>query len=341
MKDLRILLKCMGFILVLIFSHILYSQDEFKEWKYSQDEFNEWKAPVDTTSHKNLYWLAGIMGITIMAGLLLRSSKGRKLRYFFLVSSVAILGFYRGACPCPVNGFQEMILFIPGITVHAFPILFFFLLVPITYFMGKVWCGWVCHLGALQELVHMQGKFHLLSSVPAQKIIKYIRVAVLILLVIQLLVTQTVLWKQVDPFKAIFNLYASGYMTWILVAILLASSILIYRPFCKTLCPVGLVLGWVSRIPGAAGIHISSGCKSCKLCSQACRSNAIRKIESSIHIQRDECIACGECMEACKVENGKRNTENGIRNTKYEIQNTTYEKQKKGGKGEGSVISFH
>lgn len=248
----------------------------------------------------NVYWLIGIMAFTIVAGLLSRSAKGRQFRLFFLMASVAIIGFYRSACPCPISGFQEVLLFSIGGALHPVRLLWFALLLPITYLFGKVWCGWICHLGALQELVNFNGRFNFLSSTRAQTIMRYSRILLLVILIVQLIITRTILWEDIDPFKAIFNLFASRNFTWILVALLLISSVLIYRPFCKTVCPVGLVLGWISRIPGASIIAAGPNCVGCKLCDHACRSNAITKTGPLVTYDKENCISCGDCIDSCK-----------------------------------------
>lgn len=318
----------------------IYGQEEFKEWNdtlmISQEEFNGLpdsslkstledtkhattttkglgsvagleetkKNPASDDGHKhdpvNLFWVLGIMASAVAAGFLSRSAKGRQLRLFFLIASVAIIGFYRSACPCPISGFQEVLLFSIGGPLHPVRLLWFALLLPITYLFGKVWCGWICHLGALQELVNFNGRFNFLSSPRAQIIMRYSRIILLIVLIMQLIISRTILWEDIDPFKAIFNLFASHNFTWILVALLIISSVLIYRPFCKTVCPVGLVLGWISRIPGASIIAASPNCVGCKLCDHACRSNAITKIGPIVTYDKENCISCGDCIDSCK-----------------------------------------
>lgn len=248
----------------------------------------------------NLYWVLGVMVSTVAAGILSRSVKGRKLRLFFLVGSISIIGFYHSACPCPISGFQELLLFGIGGQLHPVKVLWFVLLLPVTYVFGRVWCGWICHLGALQELLNFNGKFNFLSSPRAQSVMRYLRISILVILIIQLVITRTILWEEIDPFKAIFNLFASHTFTWILVALLLISSVLVYRPFCKSVCPVGLVLGWISRIPGASIIAATPQCVGCKLCTNACRSNAITRTGHDVSFDEQQCIACGECIDSCK-----------------------------------------
>lgn len=296
-----------------------FAQDEFKEWGQedttTQVEEKTSAATQDHAAtfsatprggqhrhqHENLYWLGATILLTAAAGVLVRFQRGRVLHPFFLAASVAVLGFYRGSCPCPVGGFQEGVLFLMGAGGRADWLWWIVVLLPLTYFFGKVWCGWVCHLGALQELLHRPGRFHFLASAGAQRVMRYVRIGVLVGLVAQLAITHNLWWKEVDPFKAAFNLMATNPISWILLGTLLVSSVLLFRPFCKTLCPVGLVLGWVSKLPYAAGIGAKPGCIGCKSCSGTCSSHALTWDQKTVVLDRQECIACGECLDACKL----------------------------------------
>lgn len=299
---------------------ILYAQEEFKEWGEdtaahteavtSPAQEGKGTPGVSSSRHhqgaghwgENTYWLAAVVAATVAAGVLVRFRRGRAARPFFLVASVAVLGFYRGGCPCPVGGFQEAVLFVMGAGGRAGWLWWFAVLLPLTYLLGKVWCGWVCHLGALQELLHRPGRFNFFSSARAQRVMRYMRIAVLVGLVAQLALTQHLWWKEVDPFKAAFNLMATNPVSWVLLGVLLVSSVLMYRPFCKTLCPVGLVLGWVGLLPRAAGIAGKSGCIGCRSCSGACSVHALTWDRKTVVLDRQECIACGECLDACKLQ---------------------------------------
>lgn len=298
----------------------LLAQDEFKEWVEDTAAPAEGgNAPVEegeaaaalrpVGQHRggghwseNVYWLAAVAGATAAAGVLVRSRRGRRTRPFFLVASVAVLGFYRGSCPCPVGGLQEGLLFVMGAGGRAGWLWWFAVLLPLTYFFGKVWCGWVCHLGALQELLHRPGRFRFWASVGAQRVMRYIRIGTLVALVAQLALTRHLWWKEVDPFKTAFSLMATNPVSWVLLVVLLVSSVLVYRPFCKTLCPVGLVLGWVGLLPRAAGIRGKAGCIGCRSCSGACSAHALTWDQKTVVLDRQECIACGECLDACKLQ---------------------------------------
>ncbi len=248
----------------------------------------------------DMRWPTSTLLFTILAGILVRYKKTRQLRALFLVASVAVFGFYRGGCPCSIQSLQNGVLFLLGSSGRWQSLLLFAGLIPVTYFFGRVYCGWICHLGALQEFIFKTSAFKLFQNERAQKIMRGIRIAALIILISQLLITQTNLYKEIDPFAIIFN-FSSEYATgWILVAIVVFSSAFLYRPFCKTVCPVGLTLGWISEIPGASVLGAKQNCNSCLLCHKSCDNNAITHENKISILQNQECIRCGECINGCR-----------------------------------------
>lgn len=280
-------------------------EDEFVEF----EEFNESSIECsgNCTSENSeginlssLYWVIGILGMTILAGILVKYKKTRNLRALFLVASLAILGFLRGACPCPISSFHNVILFGAGVEVPWQNLIWFLGLIPITYFFGRVYCGWICHLGAFQEFLFLPGKIKILQSEKAQKIMRGVRIGLLIVLILQIFITKTNIFKHYDPFKAAFNLFATNTLTWILLGIIIASSLFIYRPFCKTACPIGLILGWLSKIPGARIIGNNGSCTGCKTCDTTCQIRAITRDQNFSKLDNQECIACGNCMTSCR-----------------------------------------
>jgi len=274
-------------------------------------------------SNDLLYWVLGVLAATILAGIFVRFRILRPLRGAFLVAAVIILGFYRGACPCPIMSFQNVILAGLGEHVHWHHMLWFLGLIPITYLFGRVWCGWICHLGAIQEFLYLPGKVSILQNARSQMIMRYVRGTLIIVLIVQLILTKTNLFKEIDPFKVAFNLYSANMTGWILLALILVSSLFIYRPFCKTACPIGLVLGWITKIPGASVIGLKGKCVQCVSCNDACNIRAITRSRKFSVIENQECIACGECIDSCRQSGLKFVRKNRINNDKIVCKYTT------------------
>lgn len=237
-----------------------------------------------------------------LIGYLIKYNWFRKTRAFFLIGSLIYLGFVRGACPCMISSFQNSVLMIFGVPVAWESLLWFLALIPATYFFGKVWCGWLCHLGAFQEFIHRVSGVNFLSGRKTQKTLKIIQISVIVLWILQLLVTRTNIFCEYDPFKVAFNLLSPSWVGWALLAVLIVSSLLMHRPFCRTICPVGLILGWVSRIPGAKKLNKDTTCINCKMCSAECATKAMIYENKITTLNNEDCIMCGECMSSCKTK---------------------------------------
>ncbi len=278
--------------------------DEFDEFNENTDEFTEYSgdeppvidAPI---SYNRTIWAISILVFTILAGILVRFKKTRNLRSVFLLLSIVFLGFYRGG-PGVISSLQNTYLFILGLDHNWQAIILFLGLIPITYFFGRVFCGWLCYLGALQEFLYI-GRIKIFQTERAQKIMRIIRYVIFGILIIQLTFTQTILWNKIGPFKVAFNLFSPNITGYVLLGILLFSSLFIYRPFCKAVCPVGLILGWITKIPGASVIGINNTCSGCKTCNTSCKINAITRDDKISKLDNQECIMCGDCLSDCKT----------------------------------------
>jgi polyferredoxin len=330
------MLKTWIIFVSLLIAGISFAQDDFKPFNddtstQTTDEFSEFKEfNNDTAASCNgncatcpyaqlegnqtntidFSWGSIMMitiialSLTIIAGILVRFRKTRNYRMIFLLLGLGFFGFYNGACPCMISSFENTILFIRGVDVDWTTMLWFLGLIPLTYIFGRVWCGWVCHMGALQEfLFHPKAKAWLQKEKTAYYI-KFIRYVLLIALVLQLLIMGEIFWCKIDPFKAIFNInlnYNYEIISGILVALLLLTSIFSYRPFCRTICPIGITLGWVSAIPGSSILgYKKTACTSCKNCNDSCDINAIMRRKRTSYLDNKECIACGNCIDSCQ-----------------------------------------
>ncbi|MBT4500450.1 MAG: 4Fe-4S binding protein [Gemmatimonadetes bacterium] len=254
---------------------------------------------VEPWNHQGLRVAVGALLATLLAGVLVRYERARQWRTLLLLTSLITLGFWLGGCPCPISSFQNTILRGLGGEGCWYSMVWFLGLIPITYLFGKVWCGWICHLGALQEFLHASNRLAFLRGERAQQVMRWMRYVLFAALLLQLFITRENLFIHVDPFKVAFNMrsfYATG---WILLGLLLVSSLYIYRPFCRSVCPVGLVLGWVSRLPGALRLAANDDCRSCRRCASACQ---VQAIDGDIQVKNGDCIMCGTCLDSCKWE---------------------------------------
>jgi len=100
----------------------------------------------------------------------------------------------------------------------------------------------------------------------------------------------------IDPFQLFsFN------FTWAIAlfsVVVLVASLFVYRPWCRVLCPFGLV-GWLVEQVRLMRPRIKrDACKQCKLCVKACPSGAMADFYADAKLHAD-CFACGACIAAC------------------------------------------
>ena len=70
------------------------------------------------------------------------------------------------------------------------------------------------------------------------------------------------------------------------------------RLFCNTICPVGSLLGLLSRFAFFRIVLNDARCNSCGLCEKACKSQCIDSKEKFIDSSR--CVVCFNCLKRCK-----------------------------------------
>ena len=201
--------------------------------------------------------------------------KSRSRRGLFLLSifSVAFFGFYRRGCICPVGSTQNVMAatFIPDVGVSAIIVSFFVLPLLFSLFFGRVFCASVCPLGAMQELVAIAP---IRISPALERVLGLGKYLYLGLATLGVATGAGFLICRYDPFVGIWRMGHSFNMLLAGGAILLL-GVFVARPYCRFLCPYGVLLGWMSRF---SKWHLDippSPCVSCRLCEDSCPYNAI------------------------------------------------------------------
>lgn len=73
------------------------------------------------------------------------------------------------------------------------------------------------------------------------------------------------------------------------------------RLWCNTLCPVGTLLGIISRF-SVFRIEINNDtCVDCKACAKTCKSNTIDNT-NNYKVDHSRCVSCYNCIDACKFD---------------------------------------
>lgn len=191
------------------------------------------------------------------------------------------------------------------------------LLTVIGTFFGRLICGFLCPFGLIQDLLHKIPFPRKIRKLPGERYWRCLRFVLLGVFVILLPMLVHNLLGIGDPWfckyicpvgtleagipLVILNPELQGAIGWQyvwkigLLVLILVASVVIYRPFCRYLCPLGAVYGLFNRF-AIYRYHIDhEKCVECGACQTACKLDIpVWKKPNSI-----DCIRCGECRNAC------------------------------------------
>ena len=164
---------------------------------------------------------------------------------------------------------------------------------------AKLFCGWVCPFGALQEIVNR-------IPVPSGekiklpfKILNSIRILIFAISLVMVIATGSDLYTYhsvLNPFE-LFDWHFELVLA-VLVGAVLIASVFVYRPFCYLVCPVGL-LTWMLEHVSIFRVRIDrEKCNDCKKCILKSPCPSVKAIMDGDTL-RPDCHACGVCIDAC------------------------------------------
>lgn len=234
-------------------------------------------------------------------GFILHLRKAYSLRVPLLVVSLIMTGFYLGGCPCPVGAWYYLL----SANKDIFGLVLLLLLIPFVFalFRGRIFCGWMCPIGAIQELLKAKN-INWEFAPGTDKLLRKLKYLLLIVFSLATLWTGINYWSHFEPFKSLFN-FSGTTISIVLLIIVLGWSIVLGRPFCRYFCPLGAILALTSRFSLAKIAPASSKCVHCGICvkSHCCPTSAIemnvQDKDSLPVVDAAECIRCGKCINIC------------------------------------------
>jgi polyferredoxin len=210
---------------------------------------------------------------------------------------------------CPVGMIRN------SLTMHEFPWIPLAIVLGIGVLVGRFFCGWICPIGLLQDLLHKipSRKF------PVPRWTTWIKYPVLAGSVFAAAWTlggdspwffcnfcptagvQVVLPAAIME-RDVLKLFEQPAKFASTLAMLLG-AVALSRPFCKILCPIGALVAITNKIMPWK-LHLNgNSCIHCRKCERSCPMDLPVMKHQDAAVSRDpECILCHECKSACPVD---------------------------------------
>lgn len=191
------------------------------------------------------------------------------------------------------------------------------LLVVFGTILGRFVCGFLCPFGLIQDLLFKIPFVRKIRKLPGEKGLRWLRFIFLVIFVILLPMFVIDITGLGEPWFCKFICPAgtleggvplvllnsamrgaAGFLfKWklLILIITLLSSIVIYRPFCRYVCPLGAIYGIFNKISFYRIKIDTEKCTKCGACQKACKLDIpVWKNPDSM-----DCIRCGDCKSVC------------------------------------------
>jgi ferredoxin-type protein NapF len=207
-------------------------------------------------------------------------------------------------------------------------------LILLTLISGRLYCAAICPLGVMQDIISRLGRKNRFHYTPPST---RLRLAALGLFILAFLLGWPLVFGLLEPYSAFgriatdmaWPVWASGsnVLAWAseragnfivgptpiwqkgissLAAALLTLSVVGIlawksgRSWCNTFCPVGTVLGFLSRYSLIRPRFRQENCNRCGLCERACKASCINSKAGTLDASR--CVSCFNCHHVCRQD---------------------------------------
>ncbi|OGU59413.1 MAG: hypothetical protein A2V66_16130 [Ignavibacteria bacterium RBG_13_36_8] len=216
----------------------------------------------------------------------------------------------------------------------------FLVVVILTILFGRIYCSTICPLGTLQDFIgYFSKKFKKQKRynyvfLKANNLLRY---SLLVISILSFLAGSLFAINLLDPYsnfgRIITNLFRPIFLGinnnlafalnsvniyWIypvefkgvdiillvvplaILALVLWLSFTNGRLYCNTVCPVGTLLGFLSKFSLFKIVIDERNCKGCGICEKVCKAGCIDTDNKFVDFTR--CVGCFNCFDSCPTD---------------------------------------
>lgn len=233
----------------------------------------------------------------------------KRLRAARIVISLAVMATVGTACALGYSSFMSRWQIVPALLACSLTWLLAW--TAVTLLLGRVYCSSACPMGTLQDcLIALSRRrrrgFSFMPEAPA------LRRSVALIAIACPLAGVSLVLSLLDPAAAFSRIavylggaalrpamFSIGGAAVALATLVLVAAVALTRGrrLCNTLCPVGTVLGELSRF---SLYHIdidTDKCTGCNRCVERCKAECIDPSDHTVDPSR--CVVCFDCTAAC------------------------------------------
>ncbi len=237
------------------------------------------------------------------------------------IKKLCVPGLNCYSCPgalgaCPIGALQAVI----GSWNFKFAFYVAGFLMFIGAMVGRFACGWLCPFGLIQDLLHKVPFPKKIGTFKSDRMLRKLKYVIFLVFVLLLPLFLVDVLGQGAPYfcklicpagtleggipLVLLNKTMRSALGWlyvwknVLLVITVMVSMIIYRPFCKYICPLGAVYSVFNPIAVFRYRVDKDKCVDCGACSRVCKMN-LDPVKEANH---PECIHCGQCKKVCGVQ---------------------------------------
>jgi NAD-dependent dihydropyrimidine dehydrogenase PreA subunit len=263
-----------------------------------EEEESVLQRTLDTTDWRHFGMIAFVLALATAAFF----AKNVLLRWVSLGVTLLVLGFGSASSTSAIGGggflsishVTSAIKVGPRVFLEDLPLLLFVAFTVVTTLLwGRVFCGYLCPFGALQDFMEhvIPKKLRAKAPHPVHESGLYAKYGVMAVILLWAVVgpQESSIFQYFEPFGTVF-FWSKSAVLWVIAGGILVASAIIPRFYCRYMCPLGASLA-VASLLSPFRIKRVKQCQVCTVCEHACPTGAILRE----NIDFKECVRCNVC----------------------------------------------